>query len=332
MRMIAVLCALGTSIAVADVDETKMASPQSEPTQWEVAMMTAIHRERAGDYSAAEPFYRQAVHFAEKLPYGDPHLAAALSALAANYDNLGRYADAERTYRRAMRMVADTQGRHSQDYATLETNLAASFTHRGDSLKGEALLTDAIATLESFEPRDEERLALARDGLGAVQLARHKYDEAGMLFEQVLAAFRKSSQSWQCRAAIAMNNLAVVRGFQGRQPEGVDLLKQALAESEASLGKDHPIILRTLNNLAVGLAALGQFEEAEAVSQRAITLAEKTLGRQHPVYGEVLANYAAVLRKGGHKAAAKTYENQARGILRDSRRSTAMTVDVTSFR
>src|SRR5262249_5069593 len=150
--------------------------------------------------------YREGVQIAEKLGHADPHLAAALSALAANYDNLGRYSDAERIYRRAMRFVGETQGRHSADYATLETNLAASYTHRGESLKGESLLMEAIGTLESLETLDSERLALARDGLGAVMLSKRKYDEAAALFEQVLVAFRKTPHSWQCRSAIALNN------------------------------------------------------------------------------------------------------------------------------
>src|SRR5262249_24777683 len=153
----------------------------------------------------------------------------------------------------------------------------ASYTHRGESLKGEPLLNEAIGTLESLETLDTERLALARDGLGAVMLTKHRCDEAAALFEQVLVAFRKTPHSWQSRSAIALNNLAVVRGFQGRKEEAVQLLQQAMAETEAQLGKEHPIMLRTLNNLAVALAAVGRFEDAYATSERAITLAEKTL-------------------------------------------------------
>jgi tetratricopeptide (TPR) repeat protein len=334
--MVAVVCAFGVSIGIACADETKTtaatAAGSAAPTRWEVVMSKAIHSEREGKFLEAEPLYREAVSISEKMGLGDPHHAASLSALAANYDNLGRYADAERVYRRAMRMVADTQGRRSADYATLETNLAATYTHRGESLKGEPLLVEAIATLESLEQLDEERLALARDGYGAVLLARHKYDEAAEMFEQVLTVFRKTPHSWQCRSAIALNNLAVVRGYQGRQEEGVRLLQQAVAETEASLGSEHPIMLRTLNNLAVGLASLGRFDEAFATSTRAVALAEKTLGRHHPVYGEVLANYAAVMRKAGRKSEAKTLENEAKGIIRESTRTNGMTIDVTSFR
>src|SRR5262249_54735782 len=150
------------------------AVPTPGASRWEVVMAMGIHREREGKFQEAEPYYREGVQIAEKLGHGDPHLAAALSALAANYDNLGRYADAERMYRRAMRYVGETQGHHSADYATLETNLAASYTHRGESLKGEPLLNEAIGTLESLETLDTERLALARDGLGAVMLTKHR--------------------------------------------------------------------------------------------------------------------------------------------------------------
>jgi len=331
-NVVGVVCAFGVSMGIAIADETRPAFAPTGFSSWDVAMSTAIHREREGKFQEAEAFYQEAVKIAEKLGPGDPHLASALSALAANYDNLGRYADAERIYHRAMRAVAQTQGKRSADYATLETNMAASYTHRGESLRGEPMLTEAIATLESLEPLDSERLALARDGLGAVLLARRKYDEAADMFEKVLEAFRKSPHSWQCRSAIALNNLAVVRGFQGRQEEGVQLLQQAMAETEASLGKEHPILLRTLNNLAVALASVGRFDEAYATSDRAVNLALKTLGRKHPVYGEVLANYAAVMRKAGRKNEAKTLENEARGIIRESTRTNGMTIDVSSFR
>src|SRR5437660_12411980 len=100
-NVVAVVCALGMSTAVAADDAKRSAVPSLENNRWDIAMTLGIHREREGKYAEAESFYREAVHVGEGLEKGSTRLTAALSALAANYDNLGRFSDAERLYRRA---------------------------------------------------------------------------------------------------------------------------------------------------------------------------------------------------------------------------------------
>jgi tetratricopeptide (TPR) repeat protein len=264
----------------------------------------------------------------------DERIPASLTSLANTLDELGRGAEAERYYKRALIMAEKNVGSSTTAWAVLAINLSAHYYEHGQPERSEPLLRKAITSLVLTEGPNDVRLALARNCLAGVLIVRKAYAEAEPLLQAALDIFDKNPETWRFRRAVALNNLGVLRRFQGRQQEGIALIEQAVALSEASLGMDHPGLIGELANLATSYEDLHRYDEAEVLLRRVIAIAEKRLGVEHPAYARGLSAYAKHLRMTGRKGEAKPMEARAVEILKENNRTNGhgMTVDVSSFR
>jgi len=289
--------------------------------------------ETAGDYARAASSYRVATEVAERFDHRDRRRVIAWNALATIYDALGRFADAQAGYRRALKEAAESTGNAGPDYAMVLANLGASFVETGQVAAGEKQLRQALAIYSAADPPDELRIAVAQNALAEVLCVARKYKEAAPLLTRSLLVLEKHPGAWG-ETALAKNNLGVVVFFEGNQEEARRLFLQGLAMLEQHLGPDHPMLARILSNLASLENRTGHREEAGQRLRRALDIAEKRLGPEHPSYAVLLANYAAFLRQGGDKSGAKVLEAQSTQILKDSSRRNGLgaVIDVSSLR
>jgi len=303
---------------------------QEDPLQRLILQADRLGRD--GYHAQAADLYREAVRTAEAS--GDSLLPRALSGLADANDELGRYAEAERQYQRALSLAEARQGRQSPVYAAIAVGLGTHFVDIGQGGKGEGLLRESIGVLAAALPPNDNHLIMARNSLALWALLNRRYDEAERLLEQVLQALRPHPESTPTSVAVTLSNLGSLRRFQGRNDEAANLFRESIAAIESGLGNDHPMLVRTLNNLAMTEMSSGHRDAAEAEFQRALAVAEKRFGMENPLYGKVLLNYAAAERKFGNKKAAKALEDQAKAVLADNARANGagMTVDAAAFR
>jgi tetratricopeptide (TPR) repeat protein len=289
--------------------------------------------ETVGDYARAASSYRVATEVAERFDRRDRRRAVAWNALATMYDALGRFADAEAGYRRALKEAAESTGKAGPDYALVLANLGSSYVETGQAAAGEKLLREALAIFSGADPPDALRIAGAQNGLAEALCVAGKYKEADPLLSRALPVLEKNPSAWG-ETALAKNNLGVVRFFERNREEARRLLLQALAMMEEGLGPDHPMLARVLNNLASLENSIGHREEAGERLRRALDIAERRLGPEHPAYAALLANYAAFLRQGGDKSRAKMLEAQSTQILKDSSRRNGLgaVIDISSLR
>lgn len=305
--------------------------PQND--DWRSRMHEGAAAETLGDYVSATSSYRAATEIAEHFDRGDRRRGISWNSLSLMYDALGRCAEAQAGYRRAIKEIAESSGKAGPDYALVLANLGASYVETGQTGAGEKLLRDAVAIYSAADPPDKLRIAVAQNGLAEALCIIHKYKEADPLLTGALAVLEKNPSSWG-ETALAKNNLGIVRLFEGDHREARRLLPQALEMLEQRLGPDHPMLVRVLNNLASLEHSTGHREEAIQRLRRALDIAEKRLGPEHPSYGLLLANYAALLREGGDKSRAKVLEAQSSQILKDSSRRNGLgaVVDINSLR
>jgi tetratricopeptide (TPR) repeat protein len=289
--------------------------------------------EAAGDYVRAESLYRAATEIAERFDHRDRRRAVAWNSLATMYDAMGRFADAEAGYRKALHMAAESSGKSGADYGQALANLGSEYVETGQPAAGIKMLREAVAIYSAVEPPDEVRIAVAWNGLAEALCAARKYKEAGPLLTRSLEVLEKRPDAW-LDVALAKNNLGVVRFFEGRREESGQLLRQGLAIMEEHLGLDHPMLVKGLKNLASVEALAGHRDGAGEKLRRALEIAERRLGPEHPIYAIVLADYAAYLGQGGDKSRAKALKAQADQIMKDSslRNGLDARVDIRSLR
>ena len=168
--------------------------PQTD--DWRSRMQEGAAAETAGDYARAASSYRAATEVAERIDRRDRRRAVAWNAMATMYDALGRFAEAEAAYRRALKEAAEATGKAGPEYALVLGNLGSWYVETGQRAAGEKLLRESLAIYSAADPPDELRIAVAQNGLAEVLCVGRKYKEAGPLLTRALAVLEKGPRTW----------------------------------------------------------------------------------------------------------------------------------------
>jgi tetratricopeptide (TPR) repeat protein len=314
-----VALAMGTAAALAQGD------------RWTELVNRGTAAEAGGDYAGAAAAYHEASRLAESFGLSDQRRTFALNAEGMMYDAMGRFADAEQAFRRALSAL-DLADRQPVNYRPiLLANLANVCLEMGQEARAEKLLRESISLHMASPAPDAVRLAIARNSLAEFLMGKGRQDEAAALIEGTLPVLEKHPEACT-EFGSALNNLGTVRMYQRRFTEAQALFERSLATLEAARGPGHPVLLRTLHNLAMARQRNGQTSAAGEVWRRAVDLAAATVGVEHPLYGEILGSYGAFLRAAGEKARGKTVSARSAEILRDHRRRNGgNVVDITAL-
>jgi tetratricopeptide (TPR) repeat protein len=288
----------------------------------------------SGHYMEAAAKYREALRLVEQPGTRSLKLASSLNALALVEDALGRSADAENGYRRALAIVEEVAGTTSLARSQVLVNLSGVYFRRGQVTKAESMLREAIVGYSTLGKPNGKEMAVAESCLAEVLLKKKDLEEAERLQVHSLSVFEKDRMQNGDQIAGGLNNLGVLRHYQGRDAEAVRIIEEAVAISEARTGGEHPALIYPLSNLGFLYASMARNHDAENALHRAVEIAEKRYGTAHPVYGTALMSYSVVIRKTGRKAEAKKLESRATAVLKDNARinGSGMTVDVSAFR
>jgi tetratricopeptide (TPR) repeat protein len=288
---------------------------------------------RTGDFVDAALAHRDAVRDAEQseIPL---RLVGALNLLGVDYDDLGRFRDAEQQFLRALAIVDEKASRRSVARAQILVNLSGVYLRQQRQPEAEAILREAIGLYAKLIPGNTMLTALAQSCLAEALVQRGEFREAEPLIVHALAVFEHDPDPGHGYLGMAFNNLGTIRRYQKRDREAALLFERSIALLEKEVGAENPILIYPVNNLASEYLSVGRAEDAEAACRRALALAETHLGTAHPLYAAVMRTYAACLRKTGRKAEAKSLEARAKAVLRDSALSngTGMTIATSAFR
>jgi tetratricopeptide (TPR) repeat protein len=309
-----------------------VAAAFAQEDRWRELVTRAGAAEVAGDYAGALKAYREAATAAEEFERADPRRVYAFNGQGMMYDALGRFADSEAAYARALAVLDLSGSQPTLNRAVLLANLANVHVEMGHEVRAEKFLREAVAMHAGLATPNEVRLAIARNSLAELLTVTGRYAEAEPLIDASLQLLEQRPEAGT-ELGIALNNLGAIRLYQGRFAEAQTTFDRSLAALEAARGPNHPILLRTLHNLAVARQRNGQRRSAGDVWRRAVDLAAAALGLEHPLYGEILGNYAAYLRESGDKPGSKALAARSAEILRDHRRRNGVggVVDVTAL-
>ncbi len=256
------------------------------------------------NYPEAERYYRKAAAIDDENPI-------YLNAHAVILNTLGRYAEAEPLFRRALANFEKTFGPEHLYVAASLSNLARFLQDQGKYNEAEPLHRRALAINEKTLGPEHLLVASTLNHLASLLEAQGKYSEAEPLFRRVLAITEKVWGPEHQDIVICLNNLACVLEKQGKYAEAEPLYRRALAIIEKAHGAEHPDVARILNNLAHLLCDMGKGNEAELLYRRALTITEKVLGPQHPDVATILNNLAQLLQDMGKFAEAELLYRRA---------------------
>lgn len=264
----------------------------------------------AGEYKKAEPIARQMVEIAEKsekpqtvVPY--------LGSLGAVYRRLGRYAEAEPLYKRALAIREKVLGPDHLSVAISLDDLGNLYKDLSQLTKAEEYQKRALAMREKALPPDHLDVARSLNNLAEVYRLQARLGEAAQLYQRALAIFEKKLGPDHKTIGKCLNNLAVVYVSQARYAEAETLYQRALAIREKNLGPDHPEVVQTVNNLGNMLKRQGKYAEAEPLIKRALATREKVFGPDHPSVADTVDDLAGLYSSQGRCTEAEAMYKRA---------------------
>jgi len=168
-----------------------------------------------GRYTDAFPVAQEAVAVAKKsLRPDDTDLAKSLNNMAEVYRAQGRYADAERLFKKALTMRETTRP-DDADLARLLNNMAELYIVQDRYADAETLLKRALMIWEATRP-DHPDYALALNNMAVLCSRQWRYAEANVLFARCLKITEDTMGSAHPRVSEVLHNLTPLTLVLGR--------------------------------------------------------------------------------------------------------------------
>jgi serine/threonine-protein kinase len=237
--------------------------------------------------------------------------ARALSSLGQVAQWESRFAEAERTFRRAL--VHAERGDDEQVAVDIMLSLAyvvGSKQARPD--EGLALLEHAEARQAKLgdEPRRLGRVEYVR---GRILEARGDFPEALAAYERALTSYERAFGSEHLLVIDVLNNIGVAHDRMGHYREALAYYERALDARRHQFGDAHPTTANALGNVGATHLNLGRYGEAIAELEQAVATYESAFGPEHRLvawYGNNLG--AALLAVGRNEEALAEHQKVLR--------------------
>jgi len=299
------LCCLGMLLGVNLLVVTGTA-----PAAGQQVDLNAIQRRYNQSYAAGD--YAMALAEVLKLEAGakarlgetHPDYGAALYNLGLAYGALGRYAQAEEAYKRALPIKEKAFGVDDIKVANTLVGLGIAYWGQGKYADAEEIDKRALAIEERALGPNHADLARPLDNLAIVYLHEGKYSDAEELSQRALAIREKTLGQESLELARNINTLAEIYEGQGKYADAERFHKRALTIKEKAVGADKPTVAATLDNLASVYKVQGRYAEAEGLSKRALAIYEKA-GKDSLDVADNLNNLANFYQEQGRYADAE---------------------------
>jgi CHAT domain-containing protein len=254
----------------------------------------------AGKYSEAIPLAEAMLAKMEKGP-PSKDLAGALNNLAKLYGEVGRDAEAEPMFKRAIAIMEKVVGLDAVDIAPELNNLAALYQRQQRYAEAEPLFKRALALSERSLPPNHPDIGRALNNLATNYEKQDRHAESEPLTRRALAIYEKAAPESPAVATL-LSNLGQIIKAEGRYAEAEPLIKRSLAIREKVQGRDHIDVARSLNNLADLYQRQQRYADAEPLFKRALAIREQTVGAGHPDTITSVNNLASLYQAAGRPA------------------------------
>jgi tetratricopeptide (TPR) repeat protein len=352
--------------------ETEREDPATTEKELALTLHTlAIVTRNTGRYQEAEQLELEAIRTTSAGLDDRASHVAYLNSLGSLYVEVGRLAEAEDSFRRAMRIGQQLTGAGRAYLAESLTGLAEIDLLRGDVGRARQFSVQAQVLVESVLGPDDLEVARALNEVARTGFAMRRFQDARRawlrsleilerrlppdhgetltvlthLGEVALLERRYPEAEKLVRRAVegaehrkdpallglALHHLALVYSESKRFADADDLFRRSLALTEETLGPSHPEVGFCLGHHAQLLSRAGKPAESEVEYRRAIAAVEQSSGRNSVWLAQLLKEYGAILRKLGRRTEARGVEERAESLRHSIRTVAGQTVSVTDL-
>lgn len=266
-----------------------------------------------GDYKRAEPALLEAVNM---CPENSLAIATSLNNLALVQKALGKYAESEKSYKKAIEAYKFLNRTHHPDYTNPLNNLGELYRTMGRSEEAIKAFKEVIVIRKSLLGTDHPNYANALNNLALVEFSLLKLEDAEKHLTECKEIYKKVLGEKHRFYANALNNLASVYNAKGEFEKAEETYLECLKLAKETVGEDSDKYGLYLGGLAGTYRRMKEHDKAIELMLRSMEILKKKLGENHydPVETEyILAE--AYREKGDFKQAEKHYLNSIKGYL-----------------
>jgi tetratricopeptide (TPR) repeat protein len=218
--------------------------------------------------------------FERHLPRWEGAYFAFLAKLAATYQEVGRYSEAETAYNQAL--LGQERAFGPKNLALTDTlNAMAYFYYdREQDDKAMSLAERSLAICQSNLGPKHPRTAWALSIMSLAYDGKGKFPEAERAAREALPILETAYGSESFEVASTLNRLGLALEGLGRLVESEASFRRGLAIREARMGPDWEGLLPILHNLSRVCGKQGKQGDAAALQQRAEDIAARHLKTQ----------------------------------------------------
>jgi tetratricopeptide (TPR) repeat protein len=244
------------------------------------------------EYAAGEKAYLEAIRIAAARPkdhQAQVELATALYGLGTLLALEGRFAEAEKNLRAALKLQQDLLGTADPAIARTMKDLARAVADGGDINSAIPLMRKAVSMERVLYPREPHPdLAEVLNDMGLLLDEHGDPDESEKFLRESLAMYRRLLGDKHPFVATALENLALILEEKGDLAGAETLHLQSLHMRGELVGEDHPDYAITLCNLAMLQYDRGETGEASANMRRVLAVYRRVYSADQPETARVL--------------------------------------------
>ncbi|MBI3843900.1 MAG: tetratricopeptide repeat protein [Planctomycetes bacterium] len=259
---------------------------------------------REGAYDPAEPLVLEAVTRASTDPIDPVVTVRALNTLARIQHAKGKFADAAKTYDRALTTARQHLGDESLDLAFTLHNRATLALDTGKPAEAEALVRKALSMRRRLLRPNHPGIAETLNMLGSVLFTEDDVPGAESCWRESLEIFSANFAPDHPAIATVRSNLALVLERQGKLADAEAELREALSHERKQFGDDSTAVSSTLLKLATLLSREGNAAGAESAARESLAIRRRVQGNEHIETARAENRLAIILHEHGKSAEA----------------------------
>ena len=195
---------------------------------WEFPSRAGEDEFKNGHFQAAAKHFSHAVQEAEQFGEGDPRLGKTLNRLGAVQCRLGRYPEAERSLKRAARILEEILGESDASVLEVLYNLAGAYKATGEYQTAKSIYDRVLSAAEDLAGPAHPLIAWTLDALGDLHVAQGESSAALHAYRHALSIKEQALGQGGWDVAVTLDKLVAFYCGQGRYNEAEPLLWRSL--------------------------------------------------------------------------------------------------------
>ena len=247
-----------------------------------------------GDYAAAEPLLKQAIHIYRQ--HDNPTtLAQALNQLGNNQLHTAQASEAQHSQQEALSLA-----REAEQIAQIHDDLGNSYYAQENLAQALHHYEQAAAQFERLHGMHHPQTAQAYTHAAAVYRQQDHATEALSILQHTVQTLKQTAPAHHPSIAHAHCELATTHDALKQYPQAAEHYHQAAQHLAHRVGTDHPLYAKYLSRHAYHHLQTHQPEQALAQLHQALLIFMNTYEEEHPIIYNTIQNIVLLMMMTGN--------------------------------